>query len=61
MKYRWELLTISSLHIGQNSTEAAEVADAPLLSSVWSNEILELISCGSVEVETEELTEMELA
>lgn len=54
------LFTISSLHIGQNSTEAAEVEDVPLLSSAWSNDILELMSCGSVEVDAES-TEMELA
>ncbi len=53
---------MSSLHIGQASLESAAVA-AAFPPSLWSSEILELMSCGSVEgcVEAEELTETVLA
>jgi len=55
-------VTISSLHIGHASLELAAVAIA-LPPSFWSSEILELISCASVEggVEEDELTETVLA
>lgn len=53
-------ITISSLHIGQISVDLVEAAAAPLLSSLWSKDTLALRSCGSVDAEIDELTEMEL-
>lgn len=55
-------ITISSLQIGQTRVDLADAAAAfPFLSSLWSKDILALMSWGSVDVETDELTETELS
>ena len=57
-------LTISSLHIGHASLELAAAEVATLMCSLFSSDILDLMSCCSCEVyevEAEESSEMELA